>query len=99
MRHHGEALRKLTKDDDLVERVSRDPDGAILAGRGRALVDFALRLTREPGRIREDDLEPLRLAGLTDSGIHDLVSVIAYFNFVNRMALGLGVELEPEYET
>lgn len=99
MRHHGEALRKLTKDDGLVERISKDPDGAALAGRERTLVDFALRLTRAPGQIREHDLEPLRHEGLTDSGIHDLVAVTAYFNFVNRMALGLGVELEPDYET
>ena len=89
----------LTKDGDLVARISNDPDGAAIDDRRRTIVDFALRLTREPGRVRKDDLEPLRQAGLSDSGIHDLVAVTAYFNFVNRMALGLGVELEPEYQT
>jgi uncharacterized peroxidase-related enzyme len=99
MRHHGEALRKLTKDPSLVERVGDDPQGAALEPRERALVDFALRLTATPGRLTEDDLAPLRSVGLSDAGIHDLVSVTAYFNFVNRMALGLGVELEDEYRT
>ena len=41
-------------------------------------------------------LNPLRDAGLDDRAILDLVQVIAYFNFVNRLADGLGVELEPE---
>ena len=99
MRHHGEALRKLTKDPSLVERVGDDPHGAALEPRERALVDFALRLTATPGRMTAEDLTPLRGAGLSDAGIHDLVSVTAYFNFVNRMALGLGVELEEEYRT
>ena len=45
--------------------------------------------------MAETDLVALRNAGLGDEGIHDLVAVVAYFNFVNRMALGLGVELEP----
>ena len=44
--------------------------------------------------MTEEDVELLRAAGLSDRGIHDLVSVVAYFNFVNRMASGLGVELE-----
>jgi uncharacterized peroxidase-related enzyme len=99
MRHHGEALRTLTKDPALVERVGEDPHGAALEPRARALVDFALRLTTTPGRLIEDDIAPLRSVGLSDAGIHDLVSVTAYFSFVNRMALGLGVELEDEYRT
>lgn len=44
--------------------------------------------------MTEDDLLPLREAGLDDRGIHDFAAVVAYFNFVNRIALGLGVELE-----
>ncbi len=37
----------------------------------------------------------MRAAGLSDAGIHDATAITAYFNFVNRVALGLGVELEP----
>ncbi len=43
------------------------------------------------------DVETLRGAGLSDAAIHDAAAVTAYFNFVNRLALGLGVELEPGF--
>ena len=59
------------------------------------LLSFAVKLTRAAGAVRADDVQALRDGGLSDAAIHDLVSVTAYFNFVNRMALGLGVELEP----
>lgn len=96
MQHHGEALRRLTHKDTLVDAVRTDPDGAELAPRQRALVDYALKLTRRPSAVTEVDLSLLKEAGLDDPAIHDLAAVTAYFNFVNRMALGLGVELEPE---
>ena len=89
----------MTKDDNLVSAVASDPDTAELSPRRRAMVDYALKLTRAPASMNESDLASLRDSGLTDSGIHDLASVVAYFNFVNRMALGLGVDLEPEYES
>lgn len=41
-----------------------------------------------------DDVQALRDAGLQDRAIHDVAAVVAYFNYVNRVALGLGVELE-----
>lgn len=45
------------------------------------------------------DVDRLRAAGLGDGGIHDAAAVTAYFNFVNRIALGLGVELEPSFRS
>lgn len=44
--------------------------------------------------MAENDLEPLRSVGLDDRGILEVVEVTAYFNFVNRLADGLGVWLE-----
>lgn len=58
---------------------------------------YALTLTRAPQRIVAADIDRLREAGLDDRAIHDLASVVASFNFVNRMDSGLGVELEAEY--
>ena len=74
--------------------MEQDPSAAPLGGRGRALVDYALKLTLTPHSITEDDIAPLRGAGLGDAAIHDAAAVAAYFNFVNRIASGLGVELE-----
>jgi len=54
-----------------------------------------VKLTRTPSEIDESDIEQLRAGGLNDTAIHDIAAVAAYFNFVNRIALGVGVELEP----
>ena len=61
----------------------------------RALCAFAEKLTLRPGEMTEADLAPLRAAGLDDRAIHDAVQAIAYFNYINRVADGLGVDLEP----
>lgn len=66
--------------------------------RQRALCLFAEKLTREPGACGEANLAPLRALGLSDRALHDLVLVIGYFNFVNRIASGLAVELEVPRE-
>lgn len=42
------------------------------------------------------DIELLRSVGLDDRAIHDAVQVISYFNYINRIADGLEVDLEPE---
>jgi uncharacterized protein YciW len=59
------------------------------------MIDYALKLTRTPWKMRKDDLDPLRDAGLTDREILDLAMIVSYYAYVNRMADGLGVELEP----
>lgn len=97
MRHHGEALRALTKDDALQAALERDPARAPLALRGRALVDYAIKLTRTPHAVTKADITALRKGDLSDMAIHDAAAIIGYFNFVNRMASGLNVELEVEY--
>jgi alkylhydroperoxidase family enzyme len=44
--------------------------------------------------VSEQEVQILRDAGLSDQAIHDAAAITAYFNFVNRVASGLGVELE-----
>jgi alkylhydroperoxidase family enzyme len=72
----------------------RGDSGAAPDARSQRLLSFALKLTRAPHTIEASDVRALRDSGLGDGGIHDAAAVTAYFNFVNRMALGLGVELE-----
>ena len=62
----------------------------------RALCDFALKLTKTPAAMTERDVAQLRGVGLDDVAINDAVQVIAYFNYINRIADSLGVDLEPE---
>ncbi|MCC7011083.1 MAG: peroxidase [Planctomycetes bacterium] len=68
---------------------------AALDARWRALAEYAERLTLAPHAIGELDLAPLRAVGLSDAAIHDAIQVIAYFNYINRVADGVHVELEP----
>lgn len=46
--------------------------------------------------MTRDDVEALRAEGLDDRAISDAVQVISYFNYINRIADGLEVDLEPE---
>ena len=62
----------------------------------RALLQYAVQLTKNPGKIQQADIERLREVGLTDLAIHDLCAVTAYFAFANRIADGLGIELEAD---
>ncbi len=59
-----------------------------------ALLVYADRLTRDPSSTREADVIALRSAGFGDQAVHDACAIVAYFAFVNRIANGLGVELE-----
>ena len=63
----------------------------------RALCDFAVRLTRDPAAIGAADIETLREQGLDDPAIHDAIQVIAYFNYINRVAEAVGIGPEPEW--
>lgn len=79
-----------------MRHVRDDYTKANLTDRERAMCDYAKKLSLTPGAMREQDLEPLRAVGLSDPEIHDAVQVIAYFNYINRIADGLGTDLEPE---
>jgi len=94
--HHAEALRVLWRDSDRVKQVIADYQSADLSERERALCDYASGLTRAPGEASEAAINSLRLAGLSDKDILDANLVLAYFNFVNRIALGLGVAFSKE---
>jgi alkylhydroperoxidase family enzyme len=58
-----------------------------------------VKLTATPQRVGAADLAPLRAHGLSDTDIHDLVQVIAYFNYITRVAEGLGTDAEPDMPT
>lgn len=58
------------------------------------MLDYAVKLTRTPGAMVEADLEPLRNAGFGDRDILDIAEVTAYYAYANRLADGLGVQVE-----
>jgi uncharacterized peroxidase-related enzyme len=97
MEHHGAALYLLTKDDNLVKGLKENYQNVDLDEKTRAILDYAVKLTIKPHSVRDEDVEILRNVGSSDTEILDTCQIAAYFNFVNRMAEGLGVQLEKEY--
>lgn len=61
------------------------------------MLDYVTKLTREPWRVDDSDVQALRAEGFTDAGILDIVLVAGYYAFVNRLAQGLGVPLEEHW--
>jgi len=71
------------------------PPAAALSAADRAMLDFAVKLTREPRNMTREDVEILRAVGFNDTGIHDIVQIAGLFAYYNRLADGLGIEPEP----
>jgi uncharacterized peroxidase-related enzyme len=61
----------------------------------RLMLDFAVKLTREPRAVTRGDVETLRAVGFSDAAIHDIVQITGFFAYYNRLADGLGIEPEP----
>jgi uncharacterized peroxidase-related enzyme len=72
---------------------------ADLTPRERALCDLAVKLTHRAAEIDDEDIDRLRAQSLTDVDISDAIQVIGYFNYVTRVADGVGIEDEPEWRS
>ena len=72
---------------------------ADLSSRERALCDFAVRLTQLAAEVDQSDVDALRAEGLDDTEISDAIQVVSYFNYVTRVADGVGIEDEPEWKS
>ena len=93
---HGEFLRHASDDPDLASHIMHDYRNADLDQQTRAMLDYATKLTREPTNMQEADVITLREAGLTDEQILSVVLITCTFNFMTRLADGLGVEVPEE---
>ncbi len=82
------------ESDAYVAAVKRDWRSAPLAPADRALLVYAEKLTKAPGAIERADVDALRATGFDDRAIHDAAQVISYFNYINRVADGLGTDPE-----
>lgn len=94
MSHHGASLHMLTKNAELVKQMKKDYTKADIDEKTKAILDYAVKLTIKPNSVKNDDVNLLREKGCTDREILDVCQITSYFNYVNRMAEGLGVELE-----
>jgi uncharacterized peroxidase-related enzyme len=94
--HHTEALRRYIKDEDTLQILASADGLEVLEPRLGNIVLHAEKLTSAPAAMTESDLDPLRVEGLSDQDILDVTLVVAYFNFVNRIAMGLVVSYSAE---
>jgi uncharacterized peroxidase-related enzyme len=101
--HHGAGLRVIlskaglpaTDQDALIAGLQTSPRSAPgLSPKEAALLDYAEALTLSPAAIRTTHIDVLRSEGFDDRAIHDACAIVAYFAFVNRIADGLGVDIE-----
>jgi len=90
-------LRSESRDPELARAIHRDWQSASLSATDTALLGFAEKLTRTPAATGQADVDALRAVGLSDAAVHDLVQVVSYFNYINRVADGLGTDPETDF--
>ncbi len=77
--------------------MKEDHRSAPIDGATRALLDFAVMVTRDATKVTARDLDALRAEGFRDEDILDAVEIIGFFNYYARMADALGVEPESHW--
>jgi uncharacterized peroxidase-related enzyme len=92
--HHATSFFHVTEDHDLMNDISNDFRNASLSQTDLAICLYVEKLTQHPYRMEEDDVISLRKNNLCDLAIFQINQICAYFNYVNRIVFGLGVELE-----
>lgn len=95
MEAHEKDLRSVVDNDGQRKAVQDDYRSAGLTPREVAILDYAVKLTKRPLDVRRNDLDAMREHGLSDEELVDAVHCIGYFNFINRVLDGLGIDPEP----
>ena len=85
----------MTLDESLSAAIRADWRSAALSERERVMLGWVEKLTLHPVRCTRDDLEALREAGFDDLAILQVAGIASWFNYINRMADGLGVGRGP----
>ena len=80
----------------MTEHLKHDWRQADLSEPDQALLDWAEKVTVKISEVGQANVDALRAAGFSDDAISDAAQVIAFFNYINRIAESLGVDLEPE---
>ncbi len=96
---HSAQVRALSGDPALGDTIVYNYRAANLEARQRAMLDFAVSLTRTPQTIGDADRSTLRDAGLSDRDIWDVAAVASFFNMSNRMAAATDMQPNAEYHS
>lgn len=96
---HGAAVRELSGDPELGEKLVMNYRVAALDNRQRAMLDFAVKMTENSAKIEEADRETLRQVGFSDRDIWDIANVAGFFNMTNRIASATEMRPNEEYHS
>ncbi len=94
---HGAAVRQYSGDATLGEKMAMNFRVADLSGKQRAMLDFAIKITRASHEIGDADRQALRDEGFSDRDIWDIAAVASFFNMSNRMASAVDMRPNIEY--
>ncbi len=96
IKHHAESLNHYWKDKNKLDKFIEDFNSIEISLRLQVILDYVFKLTKNPFYVNENDIKNLRNSGFSDKDILDINLITSYFNFVNRIALGLGVKFSSE---
>ena len=94
--HHAEALNYYWKNSEVINNFIKDFRSVDVKPEVKILLDYAFQLTISPNSISQKSINNIRTNGWTDEDILLVNLIVSYFNFVNRIALGLGVEFSED---
>jgi alkylhydroperoxidase family enzyme len=75
----------------MVECLRRDYKSAPISEQNRVMLDYVVKLTKDATKCSPADHEKLRAVGFDDRGILQITLIASWFNYINRVADGLGV--------
>ena len=78
----------------MVDQLKDDYKKADITNKEKAMLDYSYKLTLFPWDMKKSDVDDLKKSGFSDREILDINQIISYYAYVNRLADGLGVELE-----
>ena len=90
---HGAAVRELSDDPQLGERLASNFESANLSKKHKAMLSFVRALTKNPSTINDNDRQILTNEGFSDRDIWDISLIVGFFNMTNRLAIAS--EMEP----
>ena len=96
MESHENDLREEIKDEAKTRQIQEDYTKVDLGAQNRALLDFAKKMTLAHHQLGRADVDTLRAHGFTDRDILDVVQLVGYFNYTNRVMGALGIEPEAD---
>ena len=94
---HGAILRIRAKNPLVADQVAINYRKADITPRQRAMLDFAMKVALDSGRVGDPDFAVLRDHGFTDEDAWDIGAIAAFFALSNRMANLIGMRPNDEF--